>query len=348
VADESVTSQTSLRALDDKQRVSVIVCSYTEERIEQLVQCLGSLDAQTRHPDEILLVIDHNPRLLQQARTQFSGLRILENDRSRGASGARNCGVAHARGDIVAFLDDDTSADPDWLEELIQPYEDRTVLGTTGRVLPRWPDRRPSWFPPEFDWVVGCSYRGMPENTAPVRNLWGPMSLRRAAIEEVGGFNEAIGLVKRNGLGCEETELSIRIRARYPGEVLLYVPAARTTHHLDAPRTARRYFVRRCYGEGLSKAAVAASVGADRALMTERTYTARVLPAGVARGLKEMVFGHLSGLGTATMIVLGLATTTAGYLSGRLTALQFRRRGPRAVEQLSSSPSHDVDPHIFT
>jgi hypothetical protein len=171
------------------------------------------------------------------------------------------------------------------------------------------------------------------------------MSLRRAAVEEAGGFNEAIGLVNRNGLGCEETELSIRIQARYPSEVFLYVPVARTTHHLDAPRTTRRYFVRRCYGEGVSKAAVAASVGAHRALATERTYTARVLPAGVARGLKQALSGHLSGLGAATMIVVGLATTTAGYLRGRLTAFQLSRHGPRPVEQVSSSPSHDADLH---
>ena len=347
MADESVPSQTSLRALDQKPQVSLIVCSYTEERIEELAECLGSLHAQTWHPDEVLLVIDHNPSLFQQARNQFSGLQIVENDHSRGASGARNCGVAHAHGDIVAFLDDDTSAEPDWLDELIQPYEDPAVLGTTGQVLAYWPDRRPRWFPDEFDWVVGCSYRGMPESTAPIRNLWGPLSLRRTVFEATGGFNETIGR-KENALpGGEETELSIRIQARYPNALLLYVPAALTTHHLYALRTTRRYFIHRCYGEGLAKAAVAESVGANRALAIERPYTARVLPAGVARGLKKAVFGDVSGLGTATMIVLGLATTTAGYLRGRLTALQLRRRGPRAVQQLSSSPSHGLDPHLI-
>ncbi len=300
-------------------RVTVVVCSYSTERLDLLQTCLRSLEAQVRQPDETLLVIDHNGALLERARELFPQISVIANDRQRGASGARNCGIAHARGEVVAFLDDDTTADERWLLELLRPYEDRSVLGTTGRVVPNWPNGRPTWFPPEFDWVVGCTYRGMPQDPAPVRNLWGPMAFRRAVIEDLGGFDETMGLVRRNALGCEETELSIRLHAQHPSGILLYVPAARTTHHLDVARTRVRYFLRRCYGEGQSKAIVALRVGPERALATERTYVMTALPAGLRRCLGQVLTGRFGSLRCAAMILAGLATTTAGYLSGRLS-----------------------------
>lgn len=306
---------------DQQQTVSVIVCSFADDRIEQLAECLHSLDTQTRRPDEIMLVIDHNANLFEEAKGRFSGLQIIENDRSRGCSGARNCGAAHAIGEIVTFLDDDAWADRMWLEELIRPFADNRVFGTTGYVFAQWSDRRPSWFPPEFDWVVGCSYLGLPERTTPVRNLWGTMSFRRSVFEEVGGFNEAMGRIGSTPLGCEDTDFSIRVRFRYPEAELLYVTQALVSHHVESNRATPYYFFRRCYAEGLSKALVTKSVGASSGLATERSYVGRVLPRGVARGLKQAFARDLSGLGTATMIVLGLTTTVAGYLRGRLAAL---------------------------
>jgi GT2 family glycosyltransferase len=301
-----------------QQRVSVIVCSYADDRIELLAECLHSLQVQARRPDEILLVIDHNQALLRKAKRRFPGIKIVENVRSRGCSGARNCGADNATGEIITFLDDDAWADPMWLAELTLPFEDESVLGTAGLILPQWSDQRPPWFPPEFDWVVGCSYLGLPERTAPVRNLWGTMSFRRRVFEEVGGFNESMGRVGSTPLGCEDTDFSIRVRAKYPDAELLYVKQALVSHHIESFRTTRKYFFRRCYAEGLSKALVTQSVGASSGLETERMYVGRVLPRGVARGLRDTFLTDLGGLQRATMITLGLGTTIAGYLRGRL------------------------------
>ncbi|MDX6197452.1 MAG: hypothetical protein QOJ79_603, partial [Actinomycetota bacterium] len=79
-----------------------------------------------------------------------------------------------------------------------------------------------------------------------------------------------------------------------------------------------RYFRRRCYAEGISKAVVAGLTGSDAALASERTYVRRTLPAGVARGLAAAVRGDVSGLVRAAAIVAGLVVTSAGYLRGRL------------------------------
>jgi hypothetical protein len=83
------------------------------------------------------------------------------------------------------------------------------------------------------------------------------------------------------------------------------------------------YFRTRTYAEGLSKALVARSVGSDKGLESERRYTTRVLPAGVARGLRDALLGRRGGAGRAGAIVTGVAAAAGGYVLGSVRA----RRG---------------------
>ena len=92
---------------------------------------------------------------------------------TREFSGARNTGLSIARGEVIAFLDDDAVAVPDWLERLSEGYGDPSVLAVGGALESIWAGGRPAWFPKEFDWVVGGTYAGMPTTTTPVRNLFG-------------------------------------------------------------------------------------------------------------------------------------------------------------------------------
>lgn len=313
--------------------VSVVICAYTEGRWSPLVAAVESVRAQTLPPREIIVVIDHNPRLLARVRAHFPALTAIENSAPRGLSGARNCGVAAASGAIVAFLDDDAVAAPDWLAVLAGAYDDAAVLGVGGGIAPLWARARPAWFPAEFNWTIGCDYTGLPTATATVRNLIGAnMSFRREVFTQIGGFHAGIGRVGALPLGCEETELCIRIRQRQPGATLRYEPRARVRHLVTPERARARYFFARCWSEGRSKALVAGLVGTSDGLASERRYTFGVLPRGVLRGLRDaMLGGDPGGLGRAGVIVAGLAITTAGYLRGRLAT----RKGLQPVEQLA-------------
>ena len=195
-------------------RVSVVVCAWTERRWRPLEEAVGGLLSQTRPADQVVLVVDHNAALLERARRRFPGVRVISNEERRGLSGARNTGIRHSDGDIVAFLDDDATPHRDWLEHLLAPYRDAAVAGTGGAVLPRWEEREPAWLPPELNWIVGCTYRGLPEHEAPVRNPIGAnMSFRRPLFERVGGFAHELARTGGTALvSCDETELSIRIR----------------------------------------------------------------------------------------------------------------------------------------
>jgi glycosyltransferase involved in cell wall biosynthesis len=305
--------------------VSVIICAYTDRRWPLLVDAVRSALEQVPSPLEVVLVIDHNDPLRARAGAEFDGrVRVVGNAEQQGLSGARNTGVALATGDVVAFLDDDAIARPGWLAALTAAYADGDVVGTGGLAVPRWEVDRPAWFPEEFLWVVGCSYKGLPEEQRPIRNPIGAnMAFRRSACTDAGGFSHGIGRVGKTPLGCEETELAIRIRAAQAGTTILQVPGAAVDHVVTAERVAWDYFRRRCWAEGLSKALVTESVGSDAGLASERTYATRTLPSGVLRGLAQAVCGDLSGLRRAAAIVAGLAITTAGYARGKLA----RQRG---------------------
>ena len=117
--------------------------------------------------------------------------------------------------------------------------------------------------------------------------------------------------------GCEETELAIRLRrARRQGRIV-HSSRAQVEHEVAGQRVHLPYFVARCWAEGLSKAAVEASVGRDSALESERRYVVHTLPAGVARGFAEARRGVPGGLARAGAIGLGLSVTVCGYLAGR-------------------------------
>lgn len=312
-----IEAMATLRRSEADRRVSVVICAFSTERMELLSQCVVSVTEQRYSPAEIILVIDHNDRLLERARRTFPGVQVVANDHSPGCSGARNCGAGHAKGEILAFIDDDARADPGWLEHMVRPYDDKSVLGTTGYVQARWLKARPRWFPSEFDWVVGCSYTGMPKKSVPVRNVWGVSTcLRRSLFEELGGYDESIGRVGSLPVGCEDTEFCIRASLSHPDGTILYVPDAVVDHHVSENRGSFRYFMRRCYGEGLSKATVAQNVGWLRGLSTERHYATRILPGGVAQGLRRTARGDIAGLGSALAIGAGCMAAAVGYLRG--------------------------------
>ncbi|HVO55126.1 MAG TPA: glycosyltransferase [Solirubrobacterales bacterium] len=307
--------------------ISVLICAYTLERIDRIAAAIESLQTQTVPAHEILLAIDHSPELEEECRRRWPQITAMPNDEQQGLSGARNTGLAAASGDVVAFLDDDAVAAPDWIERLGAAYADPTVIGAGGTVRPDWSADRPRWFPPEFDWVVGCTHSGMPRQREAVRNLVGAnMSFRREALVEAGGFRHELGRIGKIPAGCEETDLSIRIGQRHPQATILYDPEAVVDHYVPAERGRFSYFASRCRGEGRSKAILTALVGGDSGLAAERTYVRRTLPLGFLRGLGSLFRGDLGGPERAAAIVYGLGSTTAGFLLGGREARRIGRR----------------------
>lgn len=299
---------------------SVIICAYTEARWRDLQAAVASVRRQSMPPREIIVVVDHNSALLEWIRAEIPGVVVLENQETQGLSGARNTGIEAAHGSLIAFLDDDAVAEPDWLRLLVRACDDPDVLGCGGLIEPAWHDGKPAWFPEEFNWVVGCSYLGLPLTQSAVRNLIGSsMCIRREVFASVGGFRSEIGRVGKHPVGCEETELCLRALRRWPGCVFLYEPTSRIWHAVPGKRSHWNYFCARCYFEGRSKALVAYMAGARDGLSSEWSYTLSALPRGIVRNIMQVFTQRdLYGLARAGAIVTGLAITTSGYVTGAL------------------------------
>jgi cellulose synthase/poly-beta-1,6-N-acetylglucosamine synthase-like glycosyltransferase len=328
--------------------VAVVICTFANDRRDDLIASVDSVLAQRPPVQQIVVVIDGNPGLYAWAshrweRTAVAGTQVTvtENRRSRGLCGARNTGADSARCDVVAFLDDDALADFDWAERLVAAYEDADVVATGGAALPVFEGGAPSWWPAEFHWVVGCSYRGLPGRAAEVRNVIGcNMSVRSSAWRTVGGFSEEIGRVgaARPGAEDDETDLCIRLHQQRPEWRIVYDPSAVVHHKVPARRLSWDYFWRRCWSEGLGKAVLAGRVGRASALASERSYVRATLPDGVRRGLGRALRGDAGGLRVAGAIAAGFCVTAGGYVTGRARARMRSFGSNRLISPTAAVP----------
>jgi len=320
---------------------SVIINAHADDRWDDTLAAVASVHAQSQAAKETIVVVDYNRPLYERLKAALPEVMVIENDHQQGLSGGRNAGIDAATGQVVAFLDDDAVAHVDWLKNLIDAYTAPHIMGVGGRTLPKWDSDRPAWFPEEFDWVIGCTYIGMPTRRAPVRNLLGGnASFRREVFDKVGGFTTGIGRGKgKRPLGCEETEFCIRLHQQLPGSVLLFDEQALIWHRVRDDRRRFRYYRSRCYAEGLSKAMVTKNVGTQDGLSSERAYATRTLPLGVGRGVVDALRGDRAGLGRAGAIVAGLASVTAGYAAGVAGNARDRRRAPRTLATASAPES---------
>ncbi len=329
-ASETQETLTGVGIADDQDpsyaAVTVVICAHTMRRWDALRAAVSSVLSQDPQPAQVVVVIDHNAELAARASRELHGSEVLESDGPPGLSGARNTGLKAATQPITVFLDDDAEARAGWLASLIDPYRSPDVVATGGHVEPRWPNLRPRWLPREFDWVVGCSYLGMPDSAGAVRNPIGAnMSMRTQAALEAGGFHAAVGRVGNPPAGCEETELAIRLTAGRSRATIYYTPDSAVDHHIAPERVKFSYFLRRCWHEGLSKATVVQLAGASAGLQSERRQVALVIPAQVVRELSRFLQGDLSALLRVWATVGGLTAAAAGFLTGHLR-YQVRQR----------------------
>ncbi len=207
----------------------------TYERPTFVARCLDHLLAQTVPPAEIIVVDsstgDATGRLVRQ---HYPMVRYEVCPAGRGATAtARNIGYALTTGEVLAFIDDDAFAEPDWLEHLLPFFDDPTVGGVGGRQIRRQPGEledgvdaigllRP-------DGTLTGHFAADPGRPVAVDHLLGAsMSFRRAALDRIGGIRDGYaGTCIR-----EETDLCLQVTGA--GYRLVYAPDA-VVEHVAAP-----------------------------------------------------------------------------------------------------------------
>lgn len=302
-------------------KVSVVISTYSIERAIYLRDCIESLRRQTLLPTEIILVLDPDDSLVDFYKELFLKDVKIVVSRGFGLSCARNAGVKNANGEIVAFIDDDAFADKRWLEDLVKDYDSPNVLGIGGHIKPLWENGRPFWFPDELDWVIGCSYKGLPEHKTGVRNPIGcNMSFRRDVFEDVGYFETGVGRVGNKLVAGEEAELSIRILQKNPCSKILHNPSALVFHRVPKRRTSLWYMVIRSFHEGYSKAIIASSRRSSlKDLNTEVGYLGYLLRSAFPMRLKQL--HKLECDCQSFILLLSISSVLFGYFVGRLKSV---------------------------
>jgi glucosyl-dolichyl phosphate glucuronosyltransferase len=262
--------------------VSVIVC--TRNRTGALRRALASLEAQTLSRERFeVIVVDNGGGAEEIARE--AGADVVVRELEPGLSRARNVGWRHARAALVAFLDDDAVAAPEWLAQALDicaGLGHPVAIG--GPILPFWEVPPPSWF--REDWELrewGDSERLLADG----ESLSGSnVFFSRDALERLGGFNEQLGMIGDRLLVGEESDLFSRLWQSESNPSMVYSPALLVRHSVDPKKLSVRYQLRRAsaYGESHIIGQALNAGGRIRTL----PWSARMLLGSVLHALRHL------------------------------------------------------------
>lgn len=297
--------------------VTAAVCTYGEA--PHLLPALASLAEQRIPPDLALeiLCVDNNPRPRVALPPDLAARVRIVREPQAGLSRARNAAVAQGDGDVVAFLDDDAEAAPDWIAALMQALERTGAWCVGGRVLPKWLEEETLRPDPRLYYLLSLLDLG-----DEVRTLRGPtfpcgtnLAVRRAAFDRVGAFHTGLGRAPGTLLSGEETEFFRRVRRA--GGTVAYAPHAVVHHIVSASRLDPAYLRDRAWWEGKTLAAL------DR-LDRGALYTAGMaaMRAGLALIREPMTL--LAGLVSRRKRTLAVCRLhkAAGYWAGLFAPLE--------------------------
>ena len=236
---------------------SVVICTYN--RATEIGLVLDDLAAQAglgAWRCEVL-VVDNNSsdgtRAEVEARQGKGALPVrYVHEPEQGKSRALNRGIAEARGDIIAFTDDDVRIPPAWLAALLAPFDDPACMGVAGAVQPQWTTPRPAWIsdtePYRMMGAIVQYWKGSEAGPAGASPIGANCAWRREVFERHGGYRTDLGPGGASAPLGEDTEFGLRVMSR--GERVWYEPSA-LLHHPVAPERLRpSYFTHWYYQSG--------------------------------------------------------------------------------------------------
>jgi len=298
-------------------QLSIVICTYN--RVTLLADCLQSLVDQTLPPDQFeVILVDNNSSdgtadLVRAWQAKYSFIHYVHENK-QGLSHARNAGWKKARGEYVAFTDDDTQAIPDWAEKILAAFKTVEPLPSAvgGMITPRLEKKPPWWFSPRLElrtWGESPGYLDTP--TAHYGFSGANMAFPRQILSLAGGFNPQFGMSgDRVWLG-EETDLFMRIYEKQP--YFWYDPSIRVKHYLSERQMSLRDRLYRKYQTGRTR----------RQLEDKRVTLNMILQEiiGVLHLFREKVADPPFSLSYVVVSVLERIFDRIGFFAGRTKTL---------------------------
>jgi len=243
--------------------VSVIVCTYNRSKhLKTVLSSLAQLTSPAGADSWELILVDNNSKddtaAIVETFAAKSGFKIrYVFETKQGLSHARNAGVRAAKGDIIAFTDDDVTVDSRWLVELVRTFERFDSMGVGGKVIPLWTTQKPAWLelsgPDSLHsgTVVSFDHGEEPRelNCAP---FGANMAFKKEAFERHGFFRADFGRKGNDLILGEDTEFGMRLLRQ--GDRIAYGPSAIVYHPVPEDRLNKRYFQSHYFNYGKSTA----------------------------------------------------------------------------------------------
>lgn len=308
--------------------VSVIVCTYRSDDYENVLDVVASLLNQTYPEIEIIIVVDGNEQLRKKIATISNtqdNIQVIASEESIGASGARNLGIRRARGDLIAFLDDDTVTEKRWIENLVDTYQKKDAIAVAGKILPIWLAKKPDYLPEELYWLVGSTYEGFAkEGVTEIRNALAPnMSFKREVFEKVGLFNQNFGFARKRASASyiqgEEPEFALRMQNTL-GKGVIYNPNLIVYHKVPEWKTRLRILLRRAFYQGYSKALLKKLSRSPKPLAPEESYLKDLLLKYIPRRVRRVFlwFEPLAEMKQLLVLLVSILAVGLGFVYGQL------------------------------
>jgi glycosyltransferase involved in cell wall biosynthesis len=240
--------------------VTVILCTYN--RFQSLTQALDSV-AVSLLPSSVgweVLVVDNNSKdrtreVVEDFSRRYPGRFRYLFEPKQGKSHALNSGIREAQGEILAFMDDDVTVEPTWLQILTANLHDGQWAGAGGRVLPQRSFAAPSWLtldgPHAMGGVLALFDLGNTPRELDVIPFGANMAVRKEMFAKYGVFRTDLGPSPGSEIRDEDTEFCRRLVIGL--ERLRYEPSAIVYHAVPESRLQKEYFLTWWFDAGRSR-----------------------------------------------------------------------------------------------
>ncbi|MFH0793273.1 MAG: glycosyltransferase, partial [bacterium] len=251
--------QYAMNAPNDRPYLSILIS--TLNRSEFLSQLLDALVAQEPVPGSFEIVVvdngstDQTPEVLRDYATRYPRVVRSAVETRRGISVARNQALEMARGEIVAFIDDDALPEPNWALETVRGFRNANVGVVGGPIHLLWYDPCPAWISQRYLSVLGHLELGPHLRILRDRTPFGGnIAFRRDALRELRGFRTFLGIQAGKLVVGEEILACLELRKR--GYLIVYNPAMAVRHRVSSSRLNRTFFLNYFRGLGYSEAII--------------------------------------------------------------------------------------------
>jgi glycosyltransferase involved in cell wall biosynthesis len=236
--------------------ITVVLCTYN--RSGSLANALHSI-AVLKLPESAeweILVVDNNSNdrtreVVEDCCRRYPGRFRYVFEPQQGLSCARNAGIREARGEIIAFTDDDVTVEPMWLQNLTAPLHSGQWAGAGGQVIPVWTSACPSWLSLKSWYALGPLVMfnlGAEPSELTEPPFGANMVFRKTMFAKYGGFRTDLGNRPGSEIRNDDSEFGARLLAN--GERLRYEPSAVIYHPVPEERLDKKYFLKWWFDKG--------------------------------------------------------------------------------------------------